>query len=195
MTPGNLWALLWGDAEYCHKIRLTYDGQHGESWVPCGNRRAFERLLVADDVHVSCVPRVKGDDFALGLAHVLWVRLESSESCQRLMRFRVPPTLVVREGSSQRRVALWALSVPLDATWAIKAGERLAYALKGRRSNADPSLATFPSPFTRITLGRSKPCKVYTEFESDTHVTPRTLVGGLADAPTLRDWRTERDAA
>jgi hypothetical protein len=75
----------------------------------------------------------------------------------------------------------------------MRATERLAYACKGRRKAADAS-ALIPSPFTRITAGRSRPSKLYVEFSSDTYATARQIVGNLRDAPATDGWR-ERHAA
>ena len=80
------------------------------------------------------------------------------------------------------------MSQLLSGDWVTRATERLAHHLKGRRNAADAS-ALIPSPFTRITVGRSKPSKVYIEFESETIATARQIVGGLRDAPAKDGWR------
>lgn len=141
-----------------------------------------------DNVRVSYVPRTMHDELALGSSWVLWARLETPDAAKRLARFRVGPTLVIREGASSRRTALWALSEPLSGEWITKATERLSNTLKGRRGAADPS-ATFPSPFGQITLDRARPSRCYVEYESETRATARQIVGGLVDAPAPHDWR------
>lgn len=184
MSPDGLWAVLWGEPGELHKLHVGT----AEVWIPCPNRRAFTRLLRSDDCFVSLVPRTARDDYALGHAHVLWCRVETPDSCQRLQRFRAGPTLVVREGASSRRTALWWLSEPLYGDWITRATERLTYALKGRRRAADIS-ALMPSPWTRLTYGRKRPSPTFIEYESDARMSARQIVGGLPDAPSPDAWR------
>jgi hypothetical protein len=184
MDASGLWAILWGDAGQFHEVRIGM----ARCWVPTHQRRAFTRLLNADDCFVSCVPRAHKDDLSWAASHVLWARLEKPACADRLARFRVPPTLVIREFGSNRRTVLWALSRPLEGRWVVTATERLAHHLQGRRTNARPS-ALIPSPFTRLTLGRQRPCRCFIEYESDSYATPREIVGHLPDAPDLKDWR------
>ena len=190
MDAGELWAILWGQAGQYHEVRAGV----ARCWIPCENRRAFERLLTADDCFVSCVPRADQSDLSWADSHILWARLEQPACVQRLERFRVPPTLVIREFGSNRRTVLWALSRPLSGPYLVRATERLSHHLQGRRSHARPS-ALFPSPWTRLTMGRKRPCRTFIEYESDTYATPREIVGHLPDAPDLKDWRAEKAAA
>jgi hypothetical protein len=183
VSPDNLWALLWGDGGQFHELRIA----HAPCWIPCAQRRPFARLLRMDDVTISLVPRTEHDALSLGAASVLWARLESPACADALARLPVGPTLVVREGGSSRRWALWALSRPLSGAWITQANERLAHALHGRRGAADAS-ALFPSPFTRLT-GKARPVKVYAEYESDSYTTARQIVGRLRDAPAADGWR------
>jgi hypothetical protein len=188
--PVGLWAMLWGDAGQYHEVRVGA----ATCWVPCEKPRALCRLLAMDDVYVSAVPRTAKDCFALGKAWVVWARLESPECADRLAKLPTGPSLVVREGGSSRRWALWALCEPLEGDWITRATERLAHAVKGRRGAADAS-ALIASPFSRLTAGRSRPSKLYVEYESATRATARQIVGRLPDAPALHDWRAQRDAA
>jgi hypothetical protein len=184
MTPANLWALLWGDAGQFHEVQVG----HATCWIPCSQKRPFTRLMDADDVRVSAVPRYRHDAWALAPAHVLWTRLESPACAGLLARLPTPPTLVVRESGSSRRTALWALSEPLTGQWIKQANERLSHACKGRRGSADPS-ALIVSPFSRVTLGRTRPSKAYVEYESGAYATARQIVGRLPDAPDTDGWR------
>jgi hypothetical protein len=184
MDPSSFWAMLWGDAAQYHQLQI----EHDTVWLPCSNRRAFTRLIVAGDCMVSVVPRTTRHPLDLGQAWVLWTRLERPGCAEKLSRLAVAPTLVLREGRSSRRTALWALSAPLWGEWITRATERLSYALGGRRGAADAS-ALIPSPFTRQTFGRRTPARVYQEFESDSRATAREIVGGLRDAPDPDAWR------
>lgn len=182
--PESLWSALWGDRGQYHEVRVA----GAACWIPCVQQRALSRILRADDCMVSAVPRTERDPYALAPAWILWARLEAPECGERLRRLAAGPTLVIREGASSRRTVLWALSEPLRGDWITRATERLAYHLKGRRKAADAS-ALIPSPFTRITIGRSKPQKVWIEYESDQIYTARQIVGGLKDAPAKDGWR------
>jgi hypothetical protein len=184
VTGDSLWAVLWGAPGQLHEVRVG----PARCWVPVEQRRAFVRLLGEDDVFVSPVPRAHPDDLSWAQTHVLWARLETPECAALLGRMRVGPTLVIREGQSSRRTALWALSAPLEGPWIIRATERLAHVLKGRRATASPT-SVIPSPFTRITVGRARPSSCFIEYESETFATAREIVGGLRDAPERHDWR------
>jgi hypothetical protein len=183
MSPENVWALLWGGGGQFHELHVA----QATCWIGCGQRRPFTRLLHADDVKVSLVPRTARDALSLGAAHVLWARLESPACAPCLSRLPVAPSLVVREGGSSRRWALWALSRPLRGDWITHANERLSHACQGRRGAADAS-TLFPSPFTRLT-NKARPVRVYAEFESATYATARQIVGRLRDAPATDGWR------
>jgi hypothetical protein len=185
MSPADLWAMLWGPGIhelYCHHQGPT------RIWIPTASRRAFMRALALGDCYVSAVPRDEEDSYALGDAHVVWVRLERPESAERLGRLPVPPTVVIREGRSSRRWALWALSQPLRGPWIGQANERLAHAVRGRRGTADASTLIL-SPFTSLTVGRRTPIQVSIEWESTTFATARQIVGRLSDPPSLDSWR------
>lgn len=176
MTPGALWALLWGDGGQYHEIRIG----PATCWIPTHRRAAFEDLLTKPDVRVSFVPRTDRDPFAIGRTHVLWARLERPASADLLSRLPVGPTLVLREGRSSRRTALWALSRPVSGDFITRGNERLSHACKGRRRAADAS-SLFDSPFS--------PGKLWVEYEADSFHTAREIVGRLKDAPDMDAWR------
>lgn len=186
MGPADFWAMLWGPGY--HEIQCRSSEGSARLWIPCDRRRALERILRSDDCFISAVPRSREDSFALGDAHVLWARLDRPECGDRLARLPVGPTLVVREGRSSRRYALWALSRPLYGDWIDRANGRLAHACKGRRRAGDAS-ALILSPFTRLT-NAAHSVSVYVEYESDSYATAREIVGRLSEAPSLDAWRT-----
>ncbi|HTE61068.1 MAG TPA: hypothetical protein VK631_12015 [Solirubrobacteraceae bacterium] len=185
MSPSDFWALL--DGPGLHEIRCRYSEGPARVWLPTDCKRPFERLIRSDDCFVSAVPRRHEDSYTLGAAHVLWARLERPECAERLARLPAGPTLVLREGRSSRRTALWALSRPLWGEWIDRANARLAHAVKGRRGAADASQLVL-SPFTRLTNAK-RPVSIYVEYESDTYATARQIVGALPDAPALDGWR------
>jgi hypothetical protein len=185
MSPADLWAMLWGPG--IHELRCHHEGPT-QIWIPTTSRRAFMRALALGDCYVSAVPRRERDSLALGDAHVVWARLERPESAERLGRLPVPPTVVVCEGRSSRRWALWALSRPLEGRWIDQANGRLAHAVRGRRGTADASTLIL-SPFTSLNVGRRTPMRVRIEWESTTYATARQIVGRLSDPPPLDSWR------
>lgn len=175
MTGSALWALLWGDSGSYHEVHIGT----ATCWIPCEQRRAFVRVLDRPDVRVSFVPRTEHNVYALGQTHVLWARMERPACGELLGRLPVGPSLVIREGRSSRRTALWALSRPVSGDWITQGNERLSHACKGRRGTADAS-AMFPSPWSG---------KAWVEYESDSYATARQIVGGLSDAPATDGWR------
>jgi hypothetical protein len=180
MGPQAFWALLWGDAGQWREVRV--DGT--TCWIPCERPRPLIRLLAgASSAQVGPVSRSAQDTYALAPSWVLWARLERPGCADLLGRLPVGPTLVVREGRSSRRTALWALSRPLCGPWITRANERLAHACQGRRGTADAS-ALIGSPFTG---------SAYIEYESDQISTARQIVGRLKDAPATDGWKKDRD--
>lgn len=176
MTEGALWALLWGDSGQYHEFRVGV----ARCWVPTHHRRAVERMLAAPDSSVSLVPRTEQHPLALGPSWVLWARIERPACAELLAKLPIGPTLVMREGRSSRRWALWGLSRPLRGDWITQANERLSCALKGRRATADAS-TLMPSPFS--------PGKAFVEYESRNVYPARAIVGRLRDAPSTDGWR------
>jgi hypothetical protein len=177
--------MLWGPG--LHEIQCTYSEGTARIWVPCERRRPFERIVRADNCFVSAVPRTSEDSLSYGESHILWARLDRPEAGERLGKVPLAPTLVLREGRSSRRYALWALSRPLSGAWIDQANARLSHACKGRRSAGNAS-ALILSPFTRLTRA-ARPVKVYVEFESGTIASARDVVGRLPDAPATDGWR------
>lgn len=185
MSPADFWALLWGPG--LHEIQCSYSEGTARIWMPCDRRRPFARILRADDCYVSAVPRESRDSFSIGDAHVLWARLDRPEAGERLGKVPLAPTLVLREGRSSRRYALWALSRPLSGEWIDRANARLSHACRGRRGAGEATQLVL-SPFTRITTA-ARPVPIEIEYESDTYATARQIVGRLPDAPATDGWR------
>lgn len=178
MTPGALWALLWGERGQYHEFKIG----PATCWIPTHKRDAFAELMLEPDARVSFVPRTDRDPFSLAQTHVLWARLERPASADLLSRLPVGPTLVIREGRSSRRTALWGLSRPVSGDFITRGNERLTHACKGRRRAADAS-SLFDSPFTH---GKS-----WVEYFDDVNPfrSAREIVGRLKDAPATDGWR------
>ena len=132
-----------------------------------------------------------------GLVHCIteWardknVRLEGKKSADILRRFRPVPTFVIREGSSSRYTAFWALSQPLTRWKDVdRANRRLAHALKAPKKYADPGEFYFAPPGTVLRVGRSRPCPVVVARAGLETYTVGEVVGRLRDAPDPDAWR------
>jgi hypothetical protein len=188
MSPAAFCALLWGEPDGVFELE-AYSGERIRLWVPCRSQGRLRRALKIPDCHVSAVARRDENTYSLTRAHMLWARLERPDCVARLARFHPSPTLVVREGSSARRWAYWALSEPLFGFAVDEANQRLAWALRGRRSAAAATTLVL-SPFTRLRTGDP-----FCEFESDTISSPGQIVGRLSDPPSVNAWRDRAPVA
>lgn len=160
----------------------------GPTFVPTGQVRTVARLFRQQDCSVGAVPRRQPEEGYMGGAWVLWARLETGKHAEALARLRTGPTLVLREGKSPRRVALWALAEPLNMVWLERANRRIAHQLGTKKKFAAAEFALHPAG-TTLSLG-AKPAPVWAE-----HMDPgalyraREVVGALRDAPEPIDWR------
>lgn len=122
-------------------------------------------------------------------ARVLWARVEGKKEAAALERFRPRPTLVVREGSTSRMVALWSLRRPLSYDWLVRANRRIAHKLFGPKKWAEAEFM-LPCPGSCLRTGRARPVPVHVEsFDPAAIYVPREVVGGLKDAPDPNAWR------
>lgn len=121
-------------------------------------------------------------------SRVLWARVGSRKEVANLRRFRPRPTLVVREGSTCRLVALWSLRRPLTYEWLVRANRRIAHRLFGPKKWAEPEFE-FPVPGSCLRAGRARPVPVHAVLFEASVYEPRQVVGGLKDAPDPNAWR------
>lgn len=182
-----LWAILAGPSGY---LPVRFPG--GSVFCPVGATAKWRRLCTGlgwhGDLEVCAVPTLDPNWRFHGDSSVLWARVESKASAARLARFDPAPTLVLREGSSARRVALWALCAPLGRGWTERANRRIAHALGGPKKWCGESFS-FPVPGTVLRVGRSRPVPVVVESRCDGLYRPREVVGGLREAPDPEAWR------
>jgi hypothetical protein len=125
------------------------------------------------------------DALSWGESWVLWCHLRTREAEQQLERFRPAPTIVIREGETYERWALWGLSRPLSGSFIQRGNDRINHRLRGLRRDGRPE-TLMPSPFT----GRMR-----TEFETTETFSPRQIVGHLREAPDPNAWKAERQRA
>lgn len=192
----TLWSMLSGTGEPGYlEFRFRAEGQwQGPHYVNTAQRAACLRLMRMEHSSVGAIPRRRPERGYLAEANVIWARLQTAKHAEALARFRPAPTLVLREGKSPRRTALWALATPLSLDWAERANKRIAHAIGCPKKFGDAE-QDFHPPGTTLVLG-AKPVQVWAE-----HLDPgalflaRGVVGHLRDAPAAFDWKKERAAA
>ena len=190
-----LWSMLLGDEPGYLEFRFRYAGQwEGPHYIRADLMKPCLRLMSTEHCSVGAIPRRKPEPGYLARANVLWARLETGKHAEALARFRPAPTMVLREGKSPRRVALWALAEGLTLDWAERANKRIAHQLGTKKKWGEAERDLHP-PGTTLVLG-TKPVPVWAE-----HLDPgalfiaRGVVGHLRDAPDANAWKRERDAA
>jgi hypothetical protein len=121
---------------------------------------------------------------------ILWAWVESKDSAQRAWRrFRPTPAVVLRMGSSCRRLCIWPLREALPWVLVENSNKRIAYALHAPQKYALPEKLRIPVPGTSLRAGRKRPVPVLpTRLETDAW-TREQLVGRLKEPPP--PWRPQ----
>jgi hypothetical protein len=177
-----------GEIEFSLRYMAHMDPEDTPQWVPqmfipWSSRRAVIRAMGCQEAMIGLVPRRPGGGF--NEANCLWARLESTKNANALRRFRPAPTLVLREGRSIKRTAIWSLSTPLDLVWLERANARLSYRLGTKLKHGDVG-AMFHAPASPLSGGK----ETWAEHISDASYSPREIVGMLRDRPQpSMDWR------
>jgi len=199
MTPQELLYQMLGPGEIAFAFRYqpiepeVYDPPLPAQWcpdvrIPWAQKGAVIRAMSAPESMIGLVPRRTGGGYEP--TSCVWARLESTKHAQALRRFRPAPTLVLREGKSVKRTAIWGLTQPLDVIWLERANSRISYALGTKLKAGAPHAMVF-APGSRLSSGQP----TWAEHVSDGCFTPREVVGRLRDRPAPnQDWR-ERAAA
>lgn len=123
---------------------------------------------------------------------VLWVRVEQKPAAEALRACarrtsQIPmPTVVLREGSSSRYTAFWALRQPVRSYEEVtRWNERLSFALGGRRGAAHPDRFSFAPPGSVIRREGKRPCVVTAAHVGMATYSVADVVDRLRDAPDL----------
>lgn len=178
---------------------------------------ALEYLLWEREPTITAVPlRRAGKWLERVESSIVWARTgeatqrtKPADQVKRLRNFRPRPSVVLREGGTNRYVAFWALLDPLpDREWLERANKRIAYNLGTPQKWSGPEF-TFhlPGSVVRTKIVKKKDqepervaCRPYevelVRFEPDV-VRARDVVGRLKDPPEpwKPDWLKEREAA
>lgn len=145
--------------------------------------------LYSEEIRIS-MPRARRGLRLTAQTALCWVVTDSKDAAGRLERFGHPPTLVLREGATVRKTALWLLNRPVDRERVIRANRRLAYALRCPTvKHSDPDSMTLPLPGTFLRNGRTRPVPVVVEALRPVNYTMAQLVGRLKDPPTADAWK------
>lgn len=188
MTP--LWAMIAAAEGQRVRVAVRHRGELADIYVPHDQPNRFRRLLDAEEAQVALVPR-RGRSSLLAKGSVLWARIDSAKACTGLERFRFPPTLVVREGRSIRRWALWALARPLDPYDIEQLNRRIASRLGATQKHGETDRMVW-MPGAWVAMGRDRRLRCWAEYESDGLFDPQVLDTAL---PALKDRNAWRDAA
>lgn len=129
-------------------------------------------------------------------ASVLWVWAETPDSAERAaFRFPCRPSLVLRIGSSSRRLLLWGLRELVGYEDVVAANKRVAYALRAPQKWAEPESLRIPLPGTFLRVGRARPAGVLvTLMEPENTYDLEAVVGRLKDPPPADGWRKRQEA-
>jgi hypothetical protein len=198
---------LGGGTKWLHEVRC-WNEEDGERryWLRAAvlERTLFDLRAMAaagEDVEVSAVPRFVRGMSGHREASCLWVRVEGGAGLERLSRCGEwrssppAPTLVLREGTTQRATALWLLRCPMQSAFAFRANRRIAYHLGVPAGvKCDPDYSMVRVPGTQIREGRRRgglPVRVAHVLWQDYR--GEDVVGHLKDAPDPRAWMDRQE--
>lgn len=157
----------------------------------------LEPLCWEREPSISVVPRKSTDHDLHAPSSIIWARTESGPAAAKLRAFRPLPDVVVREGSTVRYVAFWALLDGLVAYQVEDANKRLAKFLNNGSYATAAADFTFHLPGTIVRVGRRRGHELPVElvrFEPAVH-TLEAVVGRLPDPPTDIEKRELFEAA
>lgn len=119
-----------------------------------------------------------------GECTVLWCWVESKDQARRAgKRFKPLPTMVLRMGSSCRRLLLWGLEEKVAYASVVAANKRIAYALRAPQKWSEPEKLRIPLPATFLRVGRKRPAPVFVTRMGEEMFTRVAVAGRLRDPP------------
>lgn len=201
MSPDRLIPLMLTGERGFHMAEWIPEGEDAgvSRWIPTTETRHLSWLMRSSvakrcDLSFSAVPFLH-DGSRLMHAHgaALWVRTESGESAKRLASFKPEPTLVIREGATNRMVAFWALGGALAPDDIERANRRLSYALLTAAKWCKPGFMFHP-PGVILRHGRARPVPVVVESQTEA-LYPVSMTRHLKDRPLPPDpseWKAKK---
>lgn len=139
------------------------------------------------DLLIGVAPRAFRDPDAVREAPMLWVAVQNTKGNNVLERFRVKPSIVLREGDTLKRYAYWPLTKALRYDFLRRGNRRLAHWFKAPMAFAAPE-TLLPPPGALVKGDRVTPVPIVVERFTDDRFDPRDVVGWLPEAPEKR-WR------
>lgn len=122
-------------------------------------------------------------------ATAFWARVEGTEQNEWLQRFAPTPTVILREGASSRRWALWALEHPVRWVGVDKGNRRIAHRLRAPKKWAEPEKLWMPAPGACLRRDLARPVPVVVERLGIETYPPLDVIGRLKDPPAADAWR------
>ena len=141
-----------------------------------------------DDTILLGMPEARPFNGGVGMASMLWCKVEGKEQLARARRFRPLPSLVLAEGRSTRRWLFWPLERATSYFEVKPANRKIAYALRARQKHGDPDLAWLPAPGTCIRESSRPVPVVVARLTMDSHSCADAIVARLKDPPPLDAW-------
>jgi hypothetical protein len=136
-----LWHALGATGRFA--FRLTqHDGKRVTAWPPARDRRWFLDICRdfgwAGDLVLAARPYLDRGSFRLlADSACVWARCETGKQVRALEAFDVEPTLVLRDGSTVRHTAFWALTRRLPFEDGVKVNRHLAHKLGTAKKHAE----------------------------------------------------------
>jgi hypothetical protein len=155
------------------------------------------------------VPATKRARGGVAAATAFWVRVEGTEQNRWLASFQPQPTIVLREGSSSRRWALWALEYPVRWAGVDRGNRRLAHRMRAPKKWAEPENLWLPAPGSCLRRHGGRPVPIVVERLEAVTFEPLGVIGAreievngrvrrfpaLKDAPAADAWMKRQTGA
>lgn len=150
---------------------------------------ALEGLLWEAQPDVNAIPYLEiGSHLHHVRGNLLWARTDTGKAAEKLRRFKPRPHVVLREGTSSRYVAFWALDRVLDYDDQERFNKRIAHWLGTPKKWSSPGFR-FALPGSIVREGRKRPVPVQLARYVPGILEPLQVVGRLRDAPA--PWTPE----
>jgi hypothetical protein len=141
--------------------------------------------LYSDEIVLRLPEPVRFNGGPVG-ASILWCRIEGTDQLKRARAFRPLPTMVIQEGSSSRRLLIWALREWADYFLVEQMNKRIAYRLRAVQKWGRPERLEVPCPGTCLRVGRSRPIPVVVGRLTTDVYTAKAVAGRLREPPPQR---------